>query len=193
MWHVQFPRGWYDIDQDVQAQISSAYQAGRPTVEIATVKSQRLGLYRRYMIDFGRLQQRNLESGRVRAVRLLPTTPDAQPGTSEATEANTCNNVIAVPLMIENDTMASSSHFGNDSQPDSGAPPQSTPYAKREVSEVTGDNASNIVTAATFALEDEPYPKLGKHQTSRMNKIPRTEGQHSPPDERFPGDDGHQY
>ena len=73
MWQVQFPRGWYDIDQDVQAQISSAYQAGRPTVEFATVKSQRLGLYRRYMIDFGRLQQRNLESGRIRAVRLLQT------------------------------------------------------------------------------------------------------------------------
>ena len=176
MWQVQFPRGWYDIDQDVQAQISSAYQAGYPTVEFATAKSQRLGLYRRYMIDFGRLQQRNLESGRIRAVRLLPTTPDAQPGTSEAIEANTCNNVTAVPLMIENDTMASSSHFGSDSQPDGGAPPQSTPDAKRGASEVTGANTSNSVTAATFATEVEPHPQLGKYQTSRMNKIPRTDG-----------------
>ena len=73
MWQVQFPKGWYDIDQDVQAQISSAYQAGRPTVEFATVKSQRLGLCSRYMIDVGSLQQRNLESGRIRAVRLLQT------------------------------------------------------------------------------------------------------------------------
>ena len=73
MWQVQFPNGWYNIDQDVQAQISSAYQAGWPTVEFATVKSQHLGLYRGYMIDFGRLQQRKLESGRVRAVRLLQT------------------------------------------------------------------------------------------------------------------------
>ena len=220
MWQVQFPRGWYDIDQDVQAQISSAYQAGWPTVEFATVKSQRLGLYRRYMIDFGRLQQRNLESGRIRAVRLLQTRPDAQPGTSEATEANACNNVIAATLMIEDDakasssqcgshlqpdggappqstpdakpgaseitgdnTMASSSHFGSDSQPDGGAPPQSTPDAKPGASEVTGANTSNIVTAATFATEVEPHPQLGKYQTSRMNKIPRTEGQRSPPDE----------
>ena len=193
MWQVQFPKGWYNIDQDVQAQISSAYQAGRPTVEFATVKSQRLGLYRRYMIDFGRLQQRNLESGRIRAVRLLQTRPDAQPGTSEATEANTCNNVTAATLMIEDDTKASSSHCGSDSQPDGGAPPQSTPDAKPGASEVTGANTSNSVTAATFATEVEPHPQLGKHQTSRMNKIPRTEGQHSPPDERFPGDDGHQY
>ena len=104
MWQIQFPRGWYDIDQDVQARISSASPAGYPTVEFATVKSQRLGLYRRYMIDFGRLQQRNLKSGRIRAVRLLQTTPDAQPGTSEATGANTCNNVTAATLMIEDDT-----------------------------------------------------------------------------------------
>ena len=180
MWHVQFPRGWYDIDQDVQAQISSAYQAGRPTVEFATVKSQRLGLYRRYMIDFGRLQQRNLESGRIRAVRLLQTTPDAQPGTSAATGANACNNVTAATLMIEDDTKASSSHCGSDSQPDGRAFPQSTPDTKPVASEVTGDNTSNIVTAATFAA------------TSRMNKIPRTEGQHSSPDDRFLGDYGHQ-
>ena len=79
------------------------------------------------------------------------------------------------------------------SQPDGGAPPQSTPDAKRGASEVTGANASNSVTAATFATEVEPHPQLGKYQTSRMNKIQRTEGQRSPPDERFPGDDGHQY
>ena len=101
--------------------------------------------------------------------------------------------MTAAPLMIEDDTQASRSHCGSDSQPDGGAPPQSTPDAKPGVSEVTGDNTSNIVTAATFVPEDEPHPQLGKHQTSRMNKIPRTEGQHSPPDEQFPGDDGHQY
>ena len=174
MWQVQFPKGWYDIDQDVQAQISSAYQAGRPTVQFATVKSQRLGLYRRYIIDFGSLQQRNLDSGR------LQPAPAAQPGTSEAFEADTCNNVFAATLMIEDDTKASSSHCGSDSQPDGRAFPQSTPDTKPVASEVTGDNTSNIVTAATFAA------------TSRMNKIPRTEGQHSPPDKRIPGDDGHQ-
>ena len=135
------------------------------------------------MIDFGSLQQKNLDSGRIRAVRLLHTMPDVQAATSEATEDNSCNNVIAATLMIEDDTMASSSHFGNDSQPDNGAPPQSTPDPNPGASEVTGANTSNTVTAPTFATEVEPHPQLGKHQTSRMNKIPRTEGQHSPPDE----------
>ena len=142
------------------------------------------------MIDFGRLEQTNLESGRIRAVRLLQTTPDAQPGTSVATGANTCNNVTAATLAIEDDAKASSSHLGSDSQPDVRAPLQSTPDAPPESSEVTGANTSNIVTAATFATEDDTEAE--EHQTSRTNKMPRTGGQHSPPDERFPGDDGHQ-
>ena len=145
---------WHDIDQDVQAQISSAYQAGQPTVEFVTVKSRRLGLYRRYRIEFGSLQQRNLESGRIRAVRLFQTTPDAQPGTSEATGANACTNVTAVTLAIEDDTKASSSHSGSASQTNVGAPPGSTPDAQPGASEVTGANSSYIVTATTLAIED---------------------------------------
>ena len=103
MWQVQFPRGWYDIDRDVQAQISSAYQAGWPTVEFATVKSQRLGLYRRYMIDFGRLQQRNLESGRIRAVRLLQTSQryeDAQRAAQRQRNAVIPTKIIKLGVCI---------------------------------------------------------------------------------------------
>ena len=99
--------------------------------------------------------------------------------------------ITAATLMIEEDTMASS-HFGNDSQPDSGAHPQSTPDAKPEASEVTGANTSNTVTAPTFATEVEPYPHLRKQQTSAMNKIPRIAGRLSARDKRFPGDDGNQ-
>ena len=173
-------------------QLNYVYNAGQPAVQFATVKSHRLGLYRHYMIDFGSLQQKNLDSERIRSVRLLHTMPDVQAATSEATEANSCDNVTAATLMIEEDTMASSSHFGNDSQPDSGAHPQSTPDAKPGASEVTGANTSNIVTAATLWPSIEDGTKAEEHQTSRTNKMPRTGGQHSPPDKRFPGDDGHQ-
>ena len=115
MWQIQFPNGWYDIDQDAQAQISSAYQAGSPTVEFTTVKSHRLGLFRHYMIQFGPMQQTNLESGRTRAVRLFDIIPYvAQRAIQDDT--TTTNLVTAAQLAIQDDTTASSSHLGSESQ-----------------------------------------------------------------------------
>ena len=71
MWQVEFPRGWYDIDETVQDTIQFAYESGRPTVEFAVLESARKNLWRRYEIDFNRMEQSNLDAGRVRKVRLL--------------------------------------------------------------------------------------------------------------------------
>ena len=72
MWQVEFPKGWCDIDVSVQESIQLAYDSGRPTVVISVLQSSRLGLWRHYEIDFRRMEQRNVDSGRIRKIRLSP-------------------------------------------------------------------------------------------------------------------------
>ena len=72
MWQVEFPKGWYDIDVSVQESIQLAYESGSPTVVFSVLQSSRLGLWRHYEIDFSRMEQRNVDSGRIRKIRLSP-------------------------------------------------------------------------------------------------------------------------
>ena len=72
MWQVEFPKGWCDIDVSVQENIQLAYDSGRPTVVISVLQSSRLGLWRHYEIDFRRMEQRNVDSRRIRKIRLSP-------------------------------------------------------------------------------------------------------------------------
>ena len=72
MWQGEFPKGWCDIDVSVQENIQLAYDSGRPTVVISVLQSSRLGLWRHYEIDFRRMEQRNVDSGRIRKIRLSP-------------------------------------------------------------------------------------------------------------------------
>ena len=72
MWQVQFPKCWYDIDVSVQESIQLAYESGSPTVVVSVLQSSRLDLWRHYEIDFSRMEQRNVDSGRIRKIRLSP-------------------------------------------------------------------------------------------------------------------------
>ena len=72
MWQVEFPKGWYDIDVSVQESIQLAYESGSPTVVVSVLQSSRLDLWRHYEIDFSRMEQRNVDSGRIRKIRLSP-------------------------------------------------------------------------------------------------------------------------
>ena len=69
---MEFPKGWCDIDVSVQESIQLAYDAGRPTVVFSVLQSSRLGLWRHYKIDFSRMEQENVNSGRIRNIRLSP-------------------------------------------------------------------------------------------------------------------------
>ena len=73
MWQVRFPKGWHDIDAHAQLRINNAYDAGHSTVQFQVLQSQRLNLWRTYEIDFTHMKQTNLESGRIREVRLFRT------------------------------------------------------------------------------------------------------------------------
>ena len=73
MWQVRFPKGWYDIDANAQLIIQNAHDAGNSTVQFQVLQSRRLNLWRTYEIDFNRMVQTNLESGRIREVRLFRT------------------------------------------------------------------------------------------------------------------------
>ena len=73
MWQVRFPKGWHDIDAHAQLRINNAYHAGHSTVHFQVLQSQRLNLWRTYEIDFTHMKQTNLESGRIREVRLFRT------------------------------------------------------------------------------------------------------------------------
>ena len=77
MWQVEFPKGWCDIDVSVQENIQLAYDSGRPTVVISVLQSSRLGLWRHYEIDFRCMEQRNVDSGRIRKIRLSPEDANA--------------------------------------------------------------------------------------------------------------------
>ena len=72
MWQVEFPKGWNDIDVSVQESIQLAYESGSPTIVFSVLQSSRLGLWRHYEIDFSRMEQRNVDSGRIRKIRLSP-------------------------------------------------------------------------------------------------------------------------
>ena len=67
------------------------------------------------MIQFGPMQQTNLDSGRTRAVRLLRIIPDAAQLAIQD-DTTTTNLVTAAQLAIQDDTTASSSHLGSESQ-----------------------------------------------------------------------------
>ena len=73
MWQVKFPKRWYDIDDRAQQQITAAWQRGSPTVQFSVCKSARKGLWNSYSIDFRTMEQTNIESGRIRAVRWTGT------------------------------------------------------------------------------------------------------------------------
>ena len=72
MWQVEFPKGWCDIDVSVQESIQLAYESGSPTVVFSVLQSSRLGLWRHYEIDFNRMEQKNVESGRIRKYGFPP-------------------------------------------------------------------------------------------------------------------------
>ena len=73
MWEVKFPKRWYGIDDRAQQQITAAWQSGSPTVQFCVCKSERKGLWNSYSIDFRTMEQTNIESGRIREVRLTTT------------------------------------------------------------------------------------------------------------------------
>ena len=125
MWQVKFPRGWQDIDQDAQAIITSAYESGSPTVEFATLQSQRLGLWRRYVITFSRMEQMNLDSERIRKVRLFQGTTDPQLLSPNQNPGSSSELAAAPQLAIEDNAPASSSHLGTGSEPGEEARTQS--------------------------------------------------------------------
>ena len=77
MWQVEFPKGWCDIDVSVQESIQLAYDSGSPTVVFSVLQSSRLGLWRHYEIDFSCMEQRNVNSGRIRKIRLSPEDANA--------------------------------------------------------------------------------------------------------------------
>ena len=72
MWQVEFPKGWCNIDVSVQETIQLAYESGSPTVVFSVLQSSRLGLWRHDELDFRRMEQRNVDSGRIRKIRLSP-------------------------------------------------------------------------------------------------------------------------
>ena len=73
MWQVKFPKRWYDIDDRAQQQITAAWQRGSPTVQFSVCKSERKELWSSYSIDFRTMEQTNIDSGRIRAVRWTGT------------------------------------------------------------------------------------------------------------------------
>ena len=73
MWEVKFPKRWYGIDDRAQQQITAAWQSGSPTVQFCVCKSERKGLWNSYSIDFRKMEQTNVESGRIREVRFTTT------------------------------------------------------------------------------------------------------------------------
>ena len=77
MWQVEFPKGWCNIDVSVQESIQLAYESGSPTVVVSVLQSSRLDLWRHYEIDFSRMEQRNVDSGRIRKIRLSPRDANA--------------------------------------------------------------------------------------------------------------------
>ena len=66
MWQVEFPKGWCNIDVSVQETIQLAYESGSPTVVFRSFKV--------LVWVFGgtRMEQRNVDSGRIRKIRLSP-------------------------------------------------------------------------------------------------------------------------
>ena len=77
MWQVEFPKGWCNIDVSVQETIQLAYESGSPTVVFAVLQSSRHDLWRHYEIDFSCMEQRNVNSGRIRKIRLSPEDANA--------------------------------------------------------------------------------------------------------------------
>ena len=73
MWEVKFPKRWYGIDDSAQQQITAAWQSGSPTVQFCVCKSERKALWNSYSIEFRTMEQTNIESGRIREVRLTTT------------------------------------------------------------------------------------------------------------------------
>ncbi len=75
MWQAEFPKRWFDIDKDAQIVIEAAYQrfleGSKKTVHFSVCCSQRKDLWRRYIIDFGTMEQTNIDSDRVRQVRRI--------------------------------------------------------------------------------------------------------------------------
>ena len=69
MWQVQFPKGWQNIDQHAQHQISEAFLRGEASVVFSVLQSKRLNWWAHYCINFEKMEQTNIESSNVRAVK----------------------------------------------------------------------------------------------------------------------------
>ena len=69
MWEVQFKKGWYDIAESAQKEITSAYRRGDLRVVFSVLQSRRLNICNHYEINFDAMQQRNLETNNMRKVR----------------------------------------------------------------------------------------------------------------------------
>ena len=70
LWQVEFPKAWYGMDywygKGTSHALTTAWRQGLPST-IFIAHDTKIS----YLVDFERLEQRNLETGRIRRIRCV--------------------------------------------------------------------------------------------------------------------------
>ena len=75
-WQVKFPSGWWDLPPEASAEIHRQYLRGEATAAYMQCRSKKRDEWQPYRIDFNRMEQTNIVSGRTRMARCIPTVAD---------------------------------------------------------------------------------------------------------------------
>jgi len=79
-WQVQFPSGWQDLPSDASADIEREFSSGSAEAQYQQCRSKKENIWNTYQITFKRMQQQNLQSGRLREARRIPIHPRGSQG-----------------------------------------------------------------------------------------------------------------
>ncbi len=75
-WQVKYPSGWWDLPPEASAEIHQQYLRGEATAGYMQCRSKKRDEWQPYRIDFNRMEQTNIVSGRTRMARCIPTVAD---------------------------------------------------------------------------------------------------------------------